>query len=112
VLQAWPAPSQGSCARIEALSDVEPSGLFECALACLLAAYKRRLQEIVKTTPAWVSEKTLSPSECGKFAPPVGLPPRGAIYYVRVTRRSPAPGGISRWHYIGGTGRNMRTNYG
>jgi len=50
---------------IEALGTIQPCGPFERALACLLmAAYKRRLRGIVKLAPAWVSEETLSASEC------------------------------------------------
>jgi hypothetical protein len=49
---------------IEALGTIEPTGPFERALARLLmAAYKRRLQAIVGTAPAWVSEETLGAGE-------------------------------------------------
>jgi hypothetical protein len=52
------------------VGTTQPSGPFERALARLLmAAYKRRLRGIVKLAPAWVSEETLSTSECGKVAP-------------------------------------------
>ena len=46
---------------IEALGTIEPSGPVGRALARLLmAAYKRRLREIVEAAPSWVSEETLS----------------------------------------------------
>jgi hypothetical protein len=55
---------------IEALGTIQPTGLFERALARLLmAAYKRRLRAIVKVVPTWVSEEMLSTSERGKAAP-------------------------------------------
>jgi len=41
---------------IEALGTIEPSCPFERAIAkLLLAAYKRRLREIVEVAPSWVS---------------------------------------------------------
>ena len=55
---------------IEPLGTIQPTGLFERALARLLmAAYKRRLRGIVAIVPTWVSEEILSTSERGKAAP-------------------------------------------
>jgi hypothetical protein len=55
---------------IEAMDTIQPTGLFECALAhLLLAAYKRHLRAIVAASPTWVSEEMLSTSERGKAAP-------------------------------------------
>ncbi len=49
---------------IEALGVIEPSGWFERALAgILMAVYKRRLQGIIATAPAWVGEQILSASQ-------------------------------------------------
>jgi hypothetical protein len=60
-----PSVKEGVLVRaIEALGTIEPTGPFERALARLLiAAYKRRLQAIVKVVPTWVSEEILSASE-------------------------------------------------
>jgi hypothetical protein len=58
------------------MGTIEPTGLFERALARLLmAAYKRRLRAIVKVVPTWVSEEMLSASERGKAAPPFDFCP-------------------------------------
>ncbi len=49
---------------IEALGVIEPSGQFERLLAgILMAVYKRRLQGIIATAPAWVGEQILSASQ-------------------------------------------------
>jgi hypothetical protein len=48
---------------IESLDTIQSSDPFERALADLfLAAYKRRLREIVQTAPPWVAEQVSSAS--------------------------------------------------
>jgi len=49
---------------IESLTPIDPSGLFERAIAGLLVtAYKRRLQGIVELVTGWVAEEILIASE-------------------------------------------------
>jgi hypothetical protein len=49
---------------IEALGTIEPTDPFERVIAALLvAAYKRRLRQIVDVAPDWVAEEILSTSE-------------------------------------------------
>ena len=48
---------------IEAMGTIEPSGLFERAIAgLLLAGYKRRLKAIIGLVPAWAGERILRAS--------------------------------------------------
>jgi hypothetical protein len=49
---------------IEALGAIEPDDPFERVVAELfLAAYRRRLTEIVEAAPAWAAEEILGTSE-------------------------------------------------
>ena len=49
---------------IEGMSEINPTGPIERALAgFLLAGYKRRLRAIVEVLPDWVVEKILGASE-------------------------------------------------
>jgi hypothetical protein len=51
---------------IEALEAIVPSGQAESRLAEQLAGvYRHRLREILKTAPAWISEKILMPAGKG-----------------------------------------------
>jgi hypothetical protein len=46
------------------VGTIEPTDLLERALSrLLLAAYKRRLRQIVEAAPTWVGEEILSASE-------------------------------------------------
>jgi hypothetical protein len=45
---------------IDAMTEIEPSGWFERALACLLlASYRRRLRGIVEAVPDWTKAEIL-----------------------------------------------------
>ena len=47
---------------IEAMGTIEPSGLFERAIAGS-AGHKRRLRAIIGSVPAWAGERILSASQ-------------------------------------------------
>ena len=58
------AQGQALVRVIEGMDVIVPTGWFERMLVRILqAAYKHRLQEIVRVVPAWISERILSASE-------------------------------------------------